>query len=455
MRLRFLCCLGLFGLTGGGPGLGGAEPPRALGVGATKEAVLATYGAPLLHSRLGPREIFKYPQGQVIVEAGLVVRLEFKNGEPPRLPEPVSRVAPVSLAADSTGWSGDFELASREAAQRSAPLLVWFAGSDWSGPSRQFRDEVAMSRDFIASFRSRYVLLRVDLPDHNGTPRDPHARLREKLGVTVYPALLILTPGGENLAKIDLSRPAAAESYAARVIAAVREMHDLLGFAPMAPAPEVVASISANTTHRPVRAVTPGQVADSLLSAGWGIVSAVGTGLVVMLTLLWLLWRNWSRPGPQRRPVGMAGRISEASSGVPTLAEITNWPKARVVVVAAGLAESEGFLTELRAEEAKDDADIRLRKPGEPDVQGLICCMGAKAGVVTAKRVRELFGLMTVEGAPQGWFVAPLGFSAEARMFADGHRIRLYDGQRLLAQLHELPPVELPKVVTRAPWVPA
>jgi hypothetical protein len=444
------------GLTGGGLGLGGAEPPRALGVGATKEAVLAAYGAPVLQSRLGPREIFKYPQGQIVLEEGRVLRLEFKKGEAPRLPEkPVSREAPASVAADSTGWKTDFESASREAAQRSAPLLVWFAGSDWSGPSRQFRDEVAMRGDFVATFRSRYVLLRVDLADHNGNPRDPHARLREKLGVTVYPTLLILSAAGENLAKIDLSRPPAGESYAARVNATVREIHDLLGFSPLAAAPGVGASIPATTTHRPVRAVTPGQVADSLLSAGWGIVPAVGTGLVVMLTLLWLLWRNWSRPGLQYRPVSLAGRISEAASGVPTLAEIATWSKARVVVVAAGLAESEGFLAELRADGANDEADIRLRKAGEPEVQGLVCCLGAKAGLVTAKRVRELFGLMTVEGAPQGWFVAPLGFSAEARVFADEHRIRLYDGQRLLAQLHELPPVELPKVVTRAPWVPA
>jgi len=456
VRLRFFCCLGLFGLTGGGPGLGGAEPPRALVVGATKEAVLAAYGPPVLQSRVGPREIFKYAQGQVIMEEGRVVRLEFKSGEPPRRPEkPVSRVAPASLVADSTGWSGDFEAASREAAQRSAPLLVWFAGSDWSGPSRQFRDEVALRGDFVATFQSRYVLLRVDLPDHNGTPRDPHARLREKLGVTVYPTLLILSAAGESLAKIDLSRPPAAESYVAHVIAAVREMHDLLGFAPLAPVPGVMAAIPASTTHRPVRAVTPGQVADSLLSAGWGIVSAVGTGLVVMITLLWLLWRKGSRPRTPSRRIGMAQRISEAASGIPTLAEITHWPKERVVVVAAGLAESEGFLTELRAEVANDEADIRLRKPGEPDVQGLICCLGAKTGLVTAKRVRELFGLMTVEGVSQGWFVAPLGFSAEARVFAERHRIRLYDGPRLLAQLHELPPVELPKVVTRAPWLPA
>lgn len=456
VRLRFLCCLGLLGLTGGGPSLGGAEPPRALGVGATKEAVLAAYGPPVLQSRVGPREIFKYSQGQVIMEGGRVVRLEFRNGEPPRLPEkPVDRAAPVSLTADATGWSGDFESASREAAQRSAPLLVWFAGSDWSGPSRQFRDEVALRGEFVATFQSRYALLRVDLPDHNGTPRDPHARLREKLGVTVYPTLLILSAAGESLAKIDLSRPPAAESYAARVIAAVREMHDLLGFAPLAPAPRGNASIPASTTHRPVRAVTPGQMADSLLSVGWGIVSAVGTGLMVTLTLLWLLWRNWSRPESQRRPVRLSERISEAASGIPTLAEVTNWSKARVVVVAAGLAESEGFLTELRADSAKDEADIRLRKAGEPDVQGLVCCVSAKAGLVTAKRVRELFGLMAVEGVPQGWFVAPMGFSAEARVFADGHRIRLYDGNRVLAQLHELSAVELPKVVARAPWVPA
>lgn len=456
MRLSILCGLGLFSLVGGGPGLGGAEPSPAVGVGASRDAVLAAYGQPVLQSRLGPREILKYAQGQVTLEDGRVVRLEFKSGEPPRPPAlPANRVAVVTPATDASGWTGDFELASREATRRSAPLLVWFSGSDWSGPSRQFREEVALHADFAATFQSRYVLLRVDLPDHNGTPRDPHARLRERLGVTVYPTLLVLSPAGESLAKIDLSRPPAGESYPARVIAAVREMHDLLGFAPLAAAPGASAAIPSTTTHRPVRAVTPGQVADSLLSAGWGIVSAVGTGLVVTLTLLWLLWRNGSRPGTEYRPVCMAERIAEASSGVPTLEEITGWPKDRVVVVTVGLAEAEGFLTELRAEGANDDTDIRLRKAGEPDVQGLVCCMGAKAGMITAKRVRELFGVMTAEGAPQGWFVAPMGFSSEARLFAESHRIRLIDGQRLLAQLHELPPVELPKVVTRTPWVTA
>jgi hypothetical protein len=415
---------------------------------------VSALGAPTLQSRLGPREILKYPQGQVTLENGRVVRVEMKSGPAAKVAVSAEKSAALPPAAPvAGGWLGDFEQASREAARRTVPMLVWFSGSDWSVNSRQFREEVALQGDFVAAFAARYILLRVDLPDHNGTPRDSHSGLRERLGVTVYPTLLILSPVGENLAKIDLSRPSPGETYSARVIAAVREMHDLLGFAPL-PAGAGMNAAPSGSSHRPVRAVTPGQVASSLLSAGWGIVSAVGTGLVVMITLLWLLWRRGDRTVAPHRPVGMAERIAEAASGIPNLDEIMTWPKERVVVMAAGLAEAEGYVTELNKEAGSGGSDIRLRKFGEPGVQGVVCCAGGKAGVVTARRIRELFGLMTAEGAPLGWFVAPMGFSAEARVFANEHRIRLSDGHRLLAQLHELPPVALPKVA-RQPWVRA
>lgn len=440
-------------MASGGFLLCAAEPPEAVVVGAPKEAVLAVYGPPLLQSRLGPREILKYPHGQITLEEGRVVRLELRASPAPAAAAaaPSQSAVPVASGASGPGgWLEDFELASREAVRRSAPILVWFSGSDWSLASRQFREEVALQGDFVAAFQTRYVLLRVDLTDHNGSFREPNALLRERLGVTVYPTLLILSATGENLAKLDLSRPVGAETYSARVIAAVREMNDLLGFAPLPVATHALAPAPSTSAHRPARAVTPGQVTATLLSAGWGIVTAVGTGLVFSVTLLWLVWRNWSRPGVERRPVSMAERISEVASGIPTLPEIMAWPKERVAVIAAGLAESEGYLTELNAEGA--GCDVRLRKLGEPGVQGLVCCAGAKAGLITAKRVRELFGMMAAEGAPVGWFVAPMGFSAEARRFADEHRIRLSDGHRLLAQLHELPPVVLPKLVTRTPW---
>lgn len=454
---RFLCCLGLLVSAGGGAGLIAAETSSAVAVGTTKDRVLEALGAPSIQSRLGPREILRYPQGQVVLEDGRVVRLEW-HGEAPApgssSTAPATRSAASPAATAPGGWSSDYEDASREAARRKVPLLVWFAGSDWSLASRQFRDEVALHPGFVDAFQSRYVLLRVDLPDHNESLRQANTQLRERVGVTVYPTLLILSEAGENLAKIDLSRAGAGgEAYSDRVIAAVREMHDLLAFTPLPALPRAETPSPAATSHRPVRAVTPGQVATSLLSAGWEGVTAVGTGLLVAGLLLWLIWRNGGRSSSASHRAGTAERIAEAASGIPTLAEIVAWPKERVVVVATGLAECEGFLTEPVENEA-DGCDLRLRRTVEPGIQGLVCCVGAKSGLVTARRVRDLFGQMRVEGVKFGWFVAPMGFSAEARTFAGEHGIRLSDGPRLLAQLHELPPVSLPRV-TREPWAHA
>ncbi len=122
------------------------------------------------------------------------------------------------------------------------------------------------------------------------------------------------------------------------------------------------------------------------------------------------------------------------------------------MIVAAGLAEAEGFLAQLQPSDA--EKDIVLRKIDEVAAQGVVCCAGASAGVITLKRVRELVGLLTAEGAAFGWYVAPQGFTAEAHAYAAEHRIRLVDANRMLAQLHELPAVVLPKL-TRHPWARA
>lgn len=448
---RFLCCLGLLVSAGAGAGLIAAEASSAIDVGTAKDAVIETLGPPPIQSRLGPREILRYPQGQVVLEADRVVRLEWRGETPPGTTSsaPAARTTAAAAAA-SGGWLSDYETAKREAGRRKVPLLVWFAGSDWSLASRQFRDEVALQAGFVGAFQSRYVLLRVDLPDHNEPLQAGNAQLRDRVGVTVYPTLLILSLTGDNLAKIDLSRAAAGEAYADQVIAAVREMHDLLGFAPLPALPRNATPLPAATAHRPVRTVTPGQLAAGLLSAGWQAVTAVGTGLLVAGFLFWLVWRKGGGSSAVLPRTDTAERIAEAASGIPTLPDIMAWPRERVVVVATGLAECEGFLTE-PAESGADDCDLRLRRTAEPGVRGLVCCAGAKSGLVTTKRVRNLFGQMRVEGVTFGWFVAPSGFSTEARTFADAHGIRLSDGPGLLAQLHELPPVALPRV-TREPW---
>lgn len=83
-----------------------------------------------------------------------------------------------------------------------------------------------------------------------------------------------------------------------------------------------------------------------------------------------------------------------------------------------------------------------------------MCCAGGNAGVIPAKRIRELVGLLTADGVKQGWFIAPMGFAAEARAYAEKHGVKLIDCQRLVGLLHELPPVAIPSV-TRQPWARA
>ncbi len=434
---RILCSLGLLAaaLAGGGLCAAGAPP---LAAGATREAVIEAYGAPLSESRLGPREVLRYAHGLVIVENGRVVRTEFQGKSvPPARPAaagPAGRREPE--ARTGGGWNSDAEAAGAEAGRLGLPMLVWFAGSDWSPASRQFRDEVALQGEFVAAFRSRYVLVRVELSDQEpGKELAANSRLRERLGVTVYPTLMVLSSGGENLARIDLTR-AAGETYAGRVIAAVREMHDLLGLAPL-PAPAPPAPTPAVKAERPVPALE--RVAGGLLSGGWQTVSALGTGVAVATGLFWLVWRRRRvRPAPPRR--SFSERIAERANEEPTWPEILEWPRHRVAGLATGIAESEGFLTEPIP--ADDSCDLRLRRAGESDTRGLVRCVDGQSGMVTARQIRGLHAHMAVEAVGFGWFVSPAGFSEEARAFAEANTIRLTDGPRLVAQVREAKPAE-------------
>ena len=57
---------------------------------------------------------------------------------------------------------------------------------------------------------------------------------------------------------------------------------------------------------------------------------------------------------------------------------------------------------------------------------------------------------MTVEGAATGWLVAPCGFSPDARTTAEENGVVLLNAESLAAQLRDLPPLILPKVLARA-----
>jgi hypothetical protein len=260
----------------------------------------------------------------------------------------------------------------------------------------------------------------------------------------------MLDADGEKLGMVDLTQPRPGDSYRARVIAALHAACKVLGLKSVM---EVSASngVPKEVSSRPDTPVASAAISAGLRSAIRHVLTAVGTAAVIMVVLLWLVRRDWSSPVPRSRPPTIADRIADASNGLPTYDEIITWPKDRVVGIATGLAEAQGFATEPQRDHSSD-IDIVLKHSDTGEKQGLICCAGGHAGVITVKRVRELFGMMTVEGLPHAWFVAPMGFAAEARAYADQHNVRLIDGHGLLASLRDLPPVSVPAIVTREPW---
>jgi hypothetical protein len=161
--------------------------------------------------------------------------------------------------------------------------------------------------------------------------------------------------------------------------------------------------------------------------------------------MLWLVWRT--APADKRAPATMSVRIADAAAGLPTRAQLATWPKEKLRAVTAALAESEGYVAEMQPDGS--DKDLVLKRPGETAPRVLVCCAPGAMGPITAKRVRELFATLTVEGVPVGWFVAPAGFAADARAFAEQQGIVLIDGERMLTQLRDLPPLVLPKILAR------
>ena len=116
-------------------------------------------------------------------------------------------------------------------------------------------------------------------------------------------------------------------------------------------------------------------------------------------------------------------------------------------MVVGRLAELEGFEAEIAQ---RGDKDIILRRPAVPTPEAIVCCVTGNAGIIPTRRLRELVGTMAADDISTGWFVSPMGFSLEARTFAEEQKVRLIDGARLLTLLSDLPTFALPKVLAAA-----
>jgi restriction system protein len=91
--------------------------------------------------------------------------------------------------------------------------------------------------------------------------------------------------------------------------------------------------------------------------------------------------------------------------------------------------KKQGYSTDLvNAQGADGGVDIRVYKEGH---LYLVQCKHYKAWKVSVQTVRELYGVMTAEGAVGGFIVTTGRFTKDAHSFATGKPIELIDGLKL------------------------
>jgi len=422
-----------------------------VGPGASRDEALNAYGWPTGQSQSGTKEILTYPQGRIYLEKGRVERVDFSPevawpAPRPRPGAPTTTAGKKPVAPDEF-WVTDWAAAAADARTRRARVLALFTGSDWSPGSQKFQSEVALEPDFLNAFVGDYVFLKVDFPSRQTLPealRAQNAQLRGRYEVKTYPALLVLSPGGMLLARVDLENLPPGDTYRARVIAALAGVRRELAAKPPPPDPvEIEASgaggVRKTDTARAGPATGTTQLAASLSSASWLLATSLIGGLALVVLAWWWLWRRGSGAG------GGGGRAAEreeqaASAEAATLsADATTWSKQQVCRITAKLCEAEGYRVVVRP--AGGDVDFALMRTGDEAARVLVWCLPAAAGRANKRRVRELFASITLDGVGEGWLVAPGGAEEDARALAAEKQITLIDAAELAERLDALPPL--------------
>ncbi len=451
--------------------LSAADTRPIVGPGATKDAVIDAYGWPSGQSHSGTKEILTYTQGTVTLDNGRVERVDFSPNVPWQTPRPRPGPTPTSTAKPANDafdpWTTSLATAKAEAAKQHGRILAAFTGSDWSPPSQRFLDDVAKHPDFVNPLMGDFVFLAVDFPTRVAPPeelRKQNEELRRRCGVSTYPALVVLSPAGEPLAAVDLTKESTAENYRATVIAAVLEVRDLLKTKPqqivppkpIATAPAVPTALPPAPPPTPAPATVAGDAKPSqasglvgaiMSSARWDLLLGLGGGAVFVALLVWWLWRsspvvNRAKEEPQKSVLTGLGL-----GGLPTAAELATWPVERLQLLVTGLFEAGGYQVTPRA---SNPSEFNLVRTADPKVRVIVSCWAGAAGPAHAKAIRELSGTLVAEDVANGWFVAVGGFFDEARTVAKERDIALIDGEDLLGRLRQLPRFALVRALGRA-----
>lgn len=167
----------------------------------------------------------------------------------------------------------------------------------------------------------------------------------------------------------------------------------------------------------------PGQMGQMVVSQMVKALSAYGQYIVPLILLAGAL-ASWLG---RRKRQGLVSDVAAARSG-DALRQMTWRDFERLV---GEVFRMRGYaVAETGGSGADGGVDLRLRKGNE---LALVQCKQWRAYKVPVTVVRELYGVMTAQGAAQGYVVTSGQFTADARAFASGRNIELIDGEALTA----------------------
>jgi protein disulfide-isomerase len=121
----------------------------------------------------------------------------------------VAVIVGSALSASAEGWITDFEEAKKLAAEKNAPIIANFSGSDWCGWCIKLDREVLSKPEFLDYAKDNLVLLNLDFPARKQQDKaiaDQNKALAAKYGIKGYPTILVLDATGGVIAKTGYRR---------------------------------------------------------------------------------------------------------------------------------------------------------------------------------------------------------------------------------------------------------
>jgi thioredoxin-related protein len=117
--------------------------------------------------------------------------------------------ANLSAIGQPLEWLTDAQAAVEKAGRENKFVLLDFTGSDWCGWCIKLKKEVFDQPEFAQYAQANLVLVEVDFPRHkqlDPAQKEANHRLAEKLQITGYPTIILLSPLGQPVGRTGYMR---------------------------------------------------------------------------------------------------------------------------------------------------------------------------------------------------------------------------------------------------------